>query len=204
LPQQIFTYLLLLFVKTVCATTVGYGDFAPQTQEGRLFAIFFIPLAVGAMGHWLSVVASSIIAHRQSSFHRRLQMHELSQSDLDIMDEDGDGNVSRAEFLEFMLVAMNKVDKEFIDEMRGHFERLDADNTGVLSRDDLIASAKRKLQNPHRKLELSQYKQQLLQQAADARRTQQREPFHWEILSMFSHTDDADNDDGRSQTRTIV
>jgi Ca2+-binding EF-hand superfamily protein len=152
------------------------------------------------MGHWLSVVASSIIASRQSSFHRRLQMQELSQSDLDIMDEDGDGNVSRAEFLEFMLVAMNKVDKEFIDDMRGHFERLDADNTGFLSRDDLIASAKRKLQNPHRKLELSHYKQQLLQQAADARGTQQHGPFHWGIHNIFSHTDDAtdDNDDERT------
>jgi potassium channel subfamily K len=137
---------------------------------GRLFAIFFIPLAVGAMGHWLSVVASSIITHRQSSFHQRLQMKELSQSDLDIMDGDGDGQVSRAEFLEFMLVAMNKVEKEFIDEMRGHFERLDTDKTGFLSREDLIASAKRKLQSPHRKLQMSQYKQQLLQQAADAQK----------------------------------
>jgi potassium channel subfamily K len=202
LPQRIFAYLLLLFVKTVCATTVGYGDFAPQTQMGRLFAIFFIPLAVGTMGHWLSVVASSIIANRQSSFHRRLQMQELSQSDLDIMDEDGDGNVSRAEFLEFMLVAMNKVDKDFIDEMRGHFERLDTDNTGVLSRDDLIASAKRKLQNPYRKLELSHYKQQLLQQAADARRTNRRGAIHWGIHNMFPHIDD-DDDEG-SHTRTVV
>jgi hypothetical protein len=160
------------------------------------------------MGHWLSVVASSIIANRQSSFHRRLQMQELSQNDLDIMDEDGDGNVSRAEFLEFMLVAMNKVDKDFIDEMRGHFERLDVDNTGVLSRDDLIASAKRKLQNPHRKLELSHYKQQLLQQAADARRPHQRGSLYWGIHNMFPHidddSDDDDDDDEGSQTRTLV
>jgi Ca2+-binding EF-hand superfamily protein len=186
------------FAKTVCATTVGYGDYAPQTQAGRLFATIFIPLIVGAMGHWLSVVASSIIAHKQSSFHRRLQTQELSQSDLDIMDEDGDGNVSRAEFLEFMLLAMNKVDKKFIDEMRGHFERLDTDNTGMLSRKDLIASAKRKLKNPHRKLELAHYKQQLLQQAADARKP----PFHWGIQNVFAHTDDADGE--RDQTRPIV
>jgi hypothetical protein len=156
------------------------------------------------MGHWLSVVASSIIAQRQSGFHRRLQSQELSQSDLDIMDEDGDGNVSRAEFLEFMLVAMNKVDKEFINEMRGHFERLDADNTGFLSREDLIASAKRKLRNPHRKLELSHYKQQLLQQAADASRTHRGGPFHWGITNIFSHTDDGDDNDERSQTGTVV
>jgi Ca2+-binding EF-hand superfamily protein len=188
----------------VCSITIGYGDFAPQTQVGRLLAIFFIPLAVGTMGHWLSVVASSIIANRQSRFHRRLQMKELTLSDLEIMDDDGDGNVSRAEFLEFMLVAMNKVDKECIDEMRVHFERLDADNKGVLSRNDLIARAKRKLQSPHRKLELSRYKQQLLQQAADARKPKRRGAFRWSIQGMiFSYTDD-DDDDESSHTRMVV
>jgi hypothetical protein len=129
------------------------------------------------MGHWLSVVTSSVIARRQSSFHRRLQLQELYQSDLDIMGDDGDGHVSRAEFLEFMLIAMNRVDKEFIDEMRCHFARLDTDNTGFLSMDDLIASAKRKLQNPHHKLQLANYKEQLLQQAADASQGDGEAPF---------------------------
>jgi hypothetical protein len=203
LPQRIDTHLPLLAALTVCATTVGYGDFAPQTQKGRLLAIFFIPVAVGSMGHWLSVVASSIIARRQSSFQRRLQLQELSQNDLDIMDADGDGHVSRAEFLEFMLVAMNKVDKEFIDEMRCHFARLDTDNTGFLSRDNLIANAKRKLQNPHHKLQLANYKQQLLQQAADARKPRRRRGTFWggiDFPELFSHEGDSD----RSRVSTVV
>jgi hypothetical protein len=206
LPQRIDTHLPLLAALAVCATTVGYGDFAPETQKGRLLATFFIPVAVGFMGHWLSVVASSIIARRQSSFQRRLQLQELSQNDLDIMDADGDGHVSRAEFLEFMLVAMNKVDKEFIDEMRCHFARLDTDNTGFLSRDNLIANAKRKLQNPHHKLQLANYKQQLLQQAADARKPKRRGGFSWggsnenfSFPDLFSYEGD-DSDGSRAST----
>jgi hypothetical protein len=68
-----------------------------------------------------------------------------------------------------MLVAMDKVDRDFIDEMRQHFARLDVDGTGVLSKDDLIASARRKLQDPAYKLGLAQYKAQLLNQAAVAK-----------------------------------
>jgi voltage-gated potassium channel Kch len=93
-----------LYYATITATTVGYGDLAPQTQQGRLLAIFFIPLAVGAMGHFLSIVAQVILESRRTSFQRQMESHELSLQDLEIMDADGDGDVSRAEFLEFMLM----------------------------------------------------------------------------------------------------
>ena len=35
-----------LYFAIITATTVGYGDFSPKSQQGRLMAIFFIPLAV--------------------------------------------------------------------------------------------------------------------------------------------------------------
>ena len=119
----------------------SYGDFAPRTQNGRLLAIFFIPLSVGAMGHFLSSVASVIMDSRRSNFQRQMDQHELSMQDLEIMDDDGDGLVTRAEYLEFMLIAMNKVDKDFIDEIRSSFARLDVDGTGVLSKADMVATA---------------------------------------------------------------
>ena len=113
-----------LYFTIVTATTVGYGDYCPVTQRGRLMAIVFIPLAVGAMGHFLSSVANAIMERRVSLVQQQLASQELTLYDLEIMDVDGDGHVSRAEFLEFMLVAMNKVDKEFIEELRHHFAQL--------------------------------------------------------------------------------
>ena len=154
-----------LYFAIITASTIGYGDYAPKTQQGRLLAVLFIPLAVGAMGHWLSSVASCIIHRRQVAFKKQLDTHEFSLDDLEIMDEDGDGEVTRAEFLEFMLLAMNKVDRDLIDDLRARFARMDETGRGVLSKDTLIDAAKRKLKSPTRKLQLALYKQQLLQES---------------------------------------
>jgi Ca2+-binding EF-hand superfamily protein len=78
------------------------------------------------------------------------------------MDTDGDGKVSCLEFVEFMLVAMDKCDKSDIDKLKLQFSRLDVDGTGVLEKEDLVIVAKRKLKNPKRKLKLAEYKQKLL------------------------------------------
>ena len=93
--------------------------------------------------------------------------------DLEIMDVNGHGHISHAEFLEFMLVAMNKVDKEFIEELHHHFTQLDVDGTGVLSKGDLIEHACCKLWCIQSKLELAAYKQHLLQPAVAQCRTWQ-------------------------------
>jgi potassium channel subfamily K len=148
------------------ASTIGYGDLAPHTQAGRSIAIFFIPIACGAMGKWLGLVANWIIEGRQAKFRKNLRNRELSLRDLDIMDENGDGLVSRAEFLEFMLVAMNKIDQELVIELRSHFDKLDTDGTGELSREDMVETARRKLKSPSHKLKLAAYKHQLLEKCA--------------------------------------
>lgn len=112
------------------------------------------------MGRWLSVVAGRIIEEKQTKFRHQMATKDLTIRDLEVMDEDGDGVVTQIEFLEFMLVAMNKVDKDTLVELREHFEHLDADGTGTLTKADLFALPKRNLMSQQRKLELSWDKQQ--------------------------------------------
>jgi potassium channel subfamily K, other eukaryote len=122
------------------------------------------------MGRWLSMVANFIIEGRSESHRRKIQRRELTQRDLDIMDANGDGTVTRAEFLEFMLVAMNKIDQDLVDELRDHFNRLDLNETGELSHADLVDGERRKLKTAKRKLTLSAYKKRLLDQASSGKR----------------------------------
>lgn len=146
----------------ITGTTVGFGDYSPQTQTGRLFAVPIVLLAVSILGSWLSAVADAIIEFRQASFRERFQARELTIADLEVMDADEDGKVSLAEYLSFMLVSMQAVDQGLIDNLTAQFERLDVDGTGSLEKEDLMIVAKRKLHSTKRKIELSEYKQHLL------------------------------------------
>ena len=148
--------------------TIGYGDLAPTTQKERLLAIFFIPLVVLFMTHWLGFFANYIIESKNERFRTQFELRDLTEADLSAMDVSGSGKVTRAEFLEFMLVAMNKIDFELVDELSEYFQTLDVDGNGEISRDDLIENARRKLKTPRRKLELAAYKRRLLSTKQDA------------------------------------
>ena len=105
---------------------------------GRILAVLYIPVAVSVIGSLLDVMANMIIDFRQSQGQKQLRDKELTLQDLKVMDFDGDGQVSKAEFLEFMLIAMNQVDQELLDNLKSHFDRLDKDQSGTLDRNDLI------------------------------------------------------------------
>jgi hypothetical protein len=147
----------------VTSCTIGYGDLVPKTQMERLAAVIYIPMVCLLMGHWLAYIANTIIELQSSQFiKKRLEHPTLTQASLDIMDVNGDGKVCWAEFLEFMLVTMEKVDYELIEELQSYFRQLDVAETGELSRDDLVEAARRKLKSARHKLELATYKRRVV------------------------------------------
>jgi hypothetical protein len=76
----------------------------------------------------------------------KLLKREVTLEDLEAMNADGDGEVSPLEFVEHMLLVMNKVDQKLLDELHAQFERLDADGSGGLQQDDLEILTRRKLE----------------------------------------------------------
>lgn len=53
------------------------------------------------------------------------------------MDSDGDGKVSKLEYLSYMLVKLNKADQDDIDGILAQFQKLDKDGSGELDKADL-------------------------------------------------------------------
>lgn len=45
-----------LYFSVITLTTVGYGDFSPQTTEGKLFTVFYIVLGVGIILSFINTV----------------------------------------------------------------------------------------------------------------------------------------------------
>jgi hypothetical protein len=131
-----------IYYSIITCGTVGYGDFSPISQRARLWAIIFIPFAVASGGEILGTVASAILEQRRARVYDNLMTRDFTIDHIKEMDKDGDGEVSRLEYMEFMLVEMKLVDKSVIDELREQFDRLDMTMSDSLTKQDLILMAK--------------------------------------------------------------
>uniref|UniRef100_A0A7S4JFB5 EF-hand domain-containing protein n=1 Tax=Odontella aurita TaxID=265563 RepID=A0A7S4JFB5_9STRA len=141
--EEGWTYVNTCYYAIVTITTVGYGDISPQTQSMRLYAVFFIPLSVSVLASILGRIAGFYMDRQAAKHEKDFLERELTLADLSEMDTDGDGEVCRGEFLSFMLVAMQKVDKETVDQLTELFNRLDADGSGSLQKNDLMLLTRR-------------------------------------------------------------
>ncbi|KAL7510447.1 hypothetical protein ACHAXN_007565 [Cyclotella atomus] len=147
-----------IYFCVVTSTTIGFGDLAPVKPVARVCALFFIPLAVAAMGYILGQLASFIVEQRREEYYKRLLSKDLTIEDLDALDTDGDGGVSELEYLKFMLVAMKKVDAKLFDDLHLQFKKIDVVGDGKITKNDLKVMATRKMKKVHNKLALSVYK----------------------------------------------
>lgn len=103
---------------------VGYGDEVHSTKRMRTLAILYIPILVGVMSHFLGTVARVIMDVHRNSLLQHMQNREWKPNDLRDMDSDGDGIVTEADFIVFMLSNMQDVDNRLLDRLRKHFRSL--------------------------------------------------------------------------------
>ncbi len=134
----------VLYYWNCTATTIGFGDLCPKTQIGRLLAVFFIPLSVVTLGEVIAncfaYITSRAAAKAEKDFIRR----EITLSDLEYLDANGDGRVDELEFVTFMLLAMQKVDMRMMNDLKHLFHALDVGKDGFIQKEDLITLRQRK------------------------------------------------------------
>lgn len=115
---------------------------------------------MGVISAALGRIANIFVEHEIRKANTKMLRREVTLEDLEAMNADGDGEVSPLEFIEHMLLSMNKVDQALLDELHAQFERLDADGSGGLQQDDLDILTERKLSD-QRSMALKQYKENL-------------------------------------------
>jgi len=142
-------------------TSVGYGDIHPTKPETMWFSIIFIPLAAIVVSNTLGQIANIFIEREIKKANTKLLKREVTLEDLEAMNADGNGEVSPLEFVEHMLLVMQKVDRDLLEKLHVQFERLDADGSGGLQPDDLEILTKERL-HERRQNALREYNQSIL------------------------------------------
>jgi potassium channel subfamily K len=127
-----------LYFSCMTSTTIGYGDFAPETKEMKILALFFIPLSVGIVGETLGALANAFVEKETERVEAQYLQRKLTVVDLKKMDTNDDEKVTKVEFIVLMLKVMNKVDSETIERISNAFHRLDKDGNGYLDKEDVI------------------------------------------------------------------
>lgn len=51
-----WTWIDCFYFSVITLTTIGYGDFTPQTDGGKLFTIFYILIGIGIILSFISAV----------------------------------------------------------------------------------------------------------------------------------------------------
>ena len=66
-------YLDALYFSSYTMTTVGYGDFVPKTDAGKIFTIFYLFSAVSIAVYGLGLIASHLVERRQEKLQSRIE-----------------------------------------------------------------------------------------------------------------------------------
>lgn len=64
-------YLDALYFSAYTLTTVGYGDFVPKTDMGKIFTIGYVFFGVGTALYGLSILGAYFVERREKEFYGR-------------------------------------------------------------------------------------------------------------------------------------
>jgi len=110
------TFIDTFYMSVITLTSVGFGDYRPDSHRGRIVAIFWMPLGVAITGKWVSSVTTLLFERKREakeSAQEALSLEEFAKS----LDEDSDGELTRATHHLYWLVTKGVVSQEALTDL---------------------------------------------------------------------------------------
>jgi len=125
------------YMSSVTVTSVGYGDFSPQGEDARAFAIFWILIGTLLTGNAWGSLNQWLLKTYQLWLDKNQHKKEFDAKSIMQIDKDKGGEVDEFEFVTHMLLKSNKLDLVTLRDIREQFHKLDASGDGVITKEDL-------------------------------------------------------------------
>merc|ERR1719446_1278995 len=119
------------YMSVVTLTTVGFGDYQPRTNLGRLISIPWMFIGAFIFANGISSLAAYFYESKKTT--KMMAAETTTSIDKTIfnkIDRDGNGYLDRAEFLAYSLLKYDVCDEGFINSMFQEFKRLDHEGAG--------------------------------------------------------------------------
>ncbi|XP_010556674.1 PREDICTED: two-pore potassium channel 5-like [Tarenaya hassleriana] len=139
-----------IYLSVMSVTTVGYGDRAFKTLEGRLFAAVWLLVSTLAVARAFLYLAEARIDRRHRKAVKLALHRDITVDDLLTADTYEHRFISKSEYVIMKLKEMGKITNKDINQVVNQFEKLDPNNLGKITLPDLL---ERRICNKERRRE---------------------------------------------------
>ena len=134
-----------LYFTVVTATTVGFGDYYPETTSGKIFTLFYVPFSVVAVAGAINHVAAVPLAERREALENYVlaQFGEhMTEGDFDDIRRSAgirsEATIRSNDFLIAMSLRLGYLKVEDCQKIKRMFANLDATGDGELTAEDIV------------------------------------------------------------------
>ncbi|KAJ8899020.1 hypothetical protein K2173_008843 [Erythroxylum novogranatense] len=127
-----------VYLAVMSVTTVGYGDRAFKTLQGRLFAAVWLLVSTLAVARAFLYLAEARIDKRHRRITNWVLHRDITVEDLLAADVNNHGFISKSEYVIYKLKEMGKIGEKDIRQICSQFSKLDPNNLGKITLPDLL------------------------------------------------------------------
>lgn len=131
---EVKTWTNALYFSVITLTTIGFGDFTPETQVGRWVGIAWMISGVWATANWIGALSSFIFEHANDE---DLKQQPSGDDLFEALGARHEGHLSRAEHHLYLLLQDGVVPRSMLKNLDEHFDALDVNDCGEVTHEQM-------------------------------------------------------------------